>query len=246
MFFRGTKYLMALVLPSVVALLVLAKPIITAWLGPDFAHMALSAQILLSYQLLWVGPVIGEHILDRPGTGRSGDCSTASSWSQLGNLVLSIVLVQRLGVLGVVIGTAVPWVVDFPSRMHVILSGVGARSGGGSDNSAGPVYLSLTATLAVAAAGYLTPLVAVLPGLLLLAGALSNGVMGLAAAACIDSRREGRNSGASYTKCSHDRQPSVARHRQALMAWRRTVAIRELMHSTRVHAPCRTLVCRFG
>ncbi|PKL56776.1 MAG: hypothetical protein CVV34_07695, partial [Methanomicrobiales archaeon HGW-Methanomicrobiales-5] len=67
LFLRGTKYVMALVLPVVLALMILARPIITQWLGPSFASQSLAAQVLLSYQLLGVSVVVGEHILASRG-----------------------------------------------------------------------------------------------------------------------------------------------------------------------------------
>ncbi|MGB4593269.1 MAG: oligosaccharide flippase family protein [Coriobacteriia bacterium] len=169
LFFRGTKYVMALVLPVVVGLMILAKPIILHWLGPTFAAQSLAAQVLLSYQLLHVGPVIGESILISRGHARRRLFNSIFVVT-LGNLVLSIVLVQKIGIMGVVIGTAVPWIIDFPARMHVCLTEVGVSFWDWLKRSAGPVYLSLIATVAVAFACYLTPLVNSMLGL---AGALA-------------------------------------------------------------------------
>ncbi len=164
LFHRGTKYVMALILPVVVALIVLASPIITHWLGPAFATQALAAQILLSYQLLTVGAAIGDTILVSRGNARKRLFNSVFVVT-LGNLVLSVVLVQRIGILGVVIGTTVPWVVDFPMRLRVNLREVDVSVRDWLARSAGPVYLSLVATVGVALASYLTPLVNSLPGL---------------------------------------------------------------------------------
>ncbi len=165
LFFRGTKYVMALVLPVVVALMIFARPIITQWLGPDFSSQSLAAQILLSYQLLGVGAVVGESILVSRGHAKRR-LFNAIFVVTLGNLVLSILLVQRIGILGVVIGTAVPWIIDFPMRLRVALTEVEVSFRDWLAHSAGPVYLSLGATVAVAFACYLTPLVNSLAGLM--------------------------------------------------------------------------------
>jgi O-antigen/teichoic acid export membrane protein len=166
LFFRGTKYVMALVLPVVVGLILLASPIITHWLGPSFAPQALTARILLSYQLLGVSVVIGESILISRGHARRRLFNSIFVLT-LGNLVLSIVLVQRIGILGVAIGTAIPWIVDFPMRLRVALTEVGVSLRDWFMRSAGPVYLSLVATAAVAFLAYRTPLVDSLLGLAL-------------------------------------------------------------------------------
>lgn len=164
LFYRGTKYVMALVLPAVLALMILASPIITEWLGPAFSSMALSAQILLSYQLLGVGAVIGEAILIARGNARKRLFNSIFVVT-LGNLILSIVLVQKIGIMGVVIGTAVPWIVDFPWRLRVALREVDVSLRDWFMKSAGPVYLSLIGTAAVALLAYKTPLVDSLLGL---------------------------------------------------------------------------------
>lgn len=164
LFFRGTKYTMALVLPAVVGLMLFARPIITAWLGPSFAGQATAAQVLLSYQLLGVGAVIGESILVSRGHARRRLFNSVFVVT-LGNLVLSVVLVQRIGILGVVIGTAAPWIVDFPWRLRVALTEVDVSFREWLMRSSGPVYLSLLATIAVAFTCYYTPLVKSLLGL---------------------------------------------------------------------------------
>lgn len=173
LFFRGTKYVMALVLPVVLGLMILAKPIITHWLGPAFATQSTAAQVLLSYQLIGVGCVVGESILVSRGHAKRR-LFNAIFVVTLGNLVISIVLVQRIGIMGVVIGTAVPWFIDFPWRLRTALTEVEVSLWEWLQRAAGPVYLSLIATAAVALLCYLTPLVNSLLGLAV-AGALSVG-----------------------------------------------------------------------
>ncbi len=164
LFFRGTKYVMALILPPVLGLMILARPIITHWLGPAFATQARAAQVLLSYQLLVVGVVIGESILVSRGHAKKRLFNSVFVVT-LGNLVLSVFLVQRIGIMGVVIGTALPWIVDFPWRLRTSLREVEVTLGEWFRRSAGPVYLSLIATAAVASIAYVTPLVDSLVGL---------------------------------------------------------------------------------
>lgn len=171
LFYRGTKYVMALVLPVVLGLMIFAKPIITHWLGPAFATQSTAAQVLLSYQLLAAGAVIGESILISRGHAQRR-LFNAVFVVTLGNLVLSIILVQRIGIMGVVLGTTIPWLVDFPFRLRVALTEVEVSFWDWLKHAAGPVYLSLIATLLVALACYLTPLVNSLLGLAL-AGGLS-------------------------------------------------------------------------
>jgi O-antigen/teichoic acid export membrane protein len=164
LFFRGTKYTSALLLPPVVGLMILARPIITHWLGPAFATQARAAQVLLSYQLLVVTAVIGDSILVSRGNAKKRLFNSIFVVT-LGNLVLSIFLVQRIGIMGVVIGTAVPWIIDFPMRLRTNLQEVDVSFRDWFRRSAGPVYLSLIATIAIAFGAYATPLVDSLVGL---------------------------------------------------------------------------------
>ena len=163
LFFRGSKYVMALILPPVLGLMILARPIILHWLGPAFATQALAAQVLLSYQLLVVGSAIGETILVSRGHAKKRLFNSIAV--TVGNLVLSVILVQRIGIMGVVIGTALPWIIDFPWRLRTSLREVEVSLGDWLRRSAGPVYVSLVATAGVALAAYMTPLVDSLIGL---------------------------------------------------------------------------------
>jgi O-antigen/teichoic acid export membrane protein len=153
---------MALILPPVLGLMILASPIITHWLGPAFADQARAAQVLLSYQLLTVGMAIGDSIVISRGHARKRLNSVFIL--TLGNLVLSVILVQTIGIMGVVIGTALPWIIDFPWRLRTNLAEVGVSFAEWLQHSAGPVYLSLLATGAVAFAAHFTPLVDSLAG----------------------------------------------------------------------------------
>ena len=117
LFLRGTKYTLVLVTPAIVVLIVLARAILLRWVGPEFALQATNARILLAPQLLIVGGVIGDSIIT--GAGKLPKRLPYSLTMTAANLILSIVLVQRLGILGVVLGTAIPYLIDYPNP-HVV------------------------------------------------------------------------------------------------------------------------------
>jgi O-antigen/teichoic acid export membrane protein len=123
LFIRGTRYVTALVCPIVVLIIVLARPIIVNWLGSEFEGVVLAAQILSSYALLTIGTSVGDNIA--VGLGRLPKRIPYIIAITLGNLVLSVTLVQRLGIMGVVLGTAIPWYVELPTHIRFLVREIG-------------------------------------------------------------------------------------------------------------------------
>ncbi len=127
LFMRGTKYTVALITPIVVTLIVLAKPLILRWLGPLFVTQSLNAQILILPQLFMATATLGDSIIT--GKGRLPERLPYVLAITLGNLVLSLLLVQRFGILGVVLGTSIPYLVDYPFHVRMQLRIVGISAG---------------------------------------------------------------------------------------------------------------------
>ena len=123
LFVRGSKYTVALVTPVVVTLIVLAKPLILRWLGPAFVPQAVNAQILILPQLFMATATLGDSIIT--GQGNLPKRLPYAIAITIANLVLSLLLVQRLGILGVVLGTSIPYLVDYPFHVRIQLKLVG-------------------------------------------------------------------------------------------------------------------------
>jgi len=172
LFLRGSKYVLALVAPVVVVLLVLARPLLVRWLGPSFGAMAVNAQILIFPQLLVAGGTIGDSII--VGTGALKRRLPYSLSMVAANLILSLILVQRYGILGVVLGTAIPYLIDYPIHMWWLLRELKVPASRWGREVVAPVYPLLAIPLAVSAAGYFSPLSGSLIGLAAI-GALSVG-----------------------------------------------------------------------
>lgn len=119
LFLRGTKYSLVLVSPVVVVLVVVARPLLQTWLGAAFAAQALSAQLLISHQALTSGVALGDSMI--VGLGQLRKRVPYAVAMALLNLAISLALVQRLGILGVVLGTMIPYIIDFPFHIHLIL-----------------------------------------------------------------------------------------------------------------------------
>lgn len=119
LFLRGSKYALALVNPIVIVLMVVAHPLLEVWLGARFASYALAAQILISHQLLTSGAAVGGSMLGGLGLVKRR-VPYAVGIATL-NLTLSLLLVRPLGILGVVLGTAIPYFIDYPFHIRILL-----------------------------------------------------------------------------------------------------------------------------
>jgi O-antigen/teichoic acid export membrane protein len=87
-------------------MIVLAHPIVIAWVGPRFAGSVPVLYILALVVLVRVGTQTGSTVLK--GAGRHRFLAFNSLGIALANLCLSILLAPRFGLLGVAIGTIIP------------------------------------------------------------------------------------------------------------------------------------------
>jgi O-antigen/teichoic acid export membrane protein len=106
MMIDGTRIALTLVFGITVCLMTFAAPLITRWMGPEFEASVLPLQVLAVTGIVLVGQgPLGNILL---GTGRHRLVAYVALGEALANLVLSVMLVRRYGILGVAIGTAVP------------------------------------------------------------------------------------------------------------------------------------------
>lgn len=122
---RGTRYTLALFVPICVTLIVLAEPILEAWLGQRYAEGHVALAILVSYWLLYGGLVVTPGFL--VGAGRARQLATIMIGVAAANLVLALLLTPELGVEGPALATAVPFVVAFPFVLRLGLGASGAH-----------------------------------------------------------------------------------------------------------------------
>jgi O-antigen/teichoic acid export membrane protein len=121
---RGTRYTLALFVPVCVTLIVLAGPILDAWLGDRYGDGEVALAILVSYWLLYGGLVVTPGFL--VGAGRARELARIMIVVAGSNLVLSLILTPELGVEGPAVATAAPFVVAFPFMLRLGLSASGA------------------------------------------------------------------------------------------------------------------------
>ena len=108
---RGARYTLALVVPLAVTGMLLAGPILGLWLGETFRRGAGAMAILLSWWV--VSAPLGVLSALLIGAGRASYLARYAVAMAAGNLALALALTPSLGLEGVAIATAVPYLVMF-------------------------------------------------------------------------------------------------------------------------------------
>ncbi|MEP6919364.1 MAG: polysaccharide biosynthesis C-terminal domain-containing protein, partial [Acidobacteriota bacterium] len=109
-FLQGTLLALLLVVPIAAAAILLADPLVHAWLGPARAPAMVGAipiiQILSIAVVIRVGDATGTTILK--GAGQHRMLAGVNLGTGLANLALSILLLKPFGLIGVAVGTLMP------------------------------------------------------------------------------------------------------------------------------------------
>jgi O-antigen/teichoic acid export membrane protein len=118
---QGTRLTLAIVMPLSVGLILVARPLVTAWVGPEFSGSVIVLQLLLAAVILRVGSATAATILKGAGLHRllAGVNMTAA----LCNIAISLAVAPVYGLPGVALGTVIP---IFGSAVFVIFP-VGCR-----------------------------------------------------------------------------------------------------------------------
>ena len=128
LFVRSARLALAMFVPIAVAAVVLAEPLLAAWVGSRYATSAGLVVILVVAGGLEVVMVAATSFFQ--GIGRHRPLALLSASSALLNLVLSVILVRRFGLAGVAFGTLLATtlevVIATPWALRV--AGVGARA----------------------------------------------------------------------------------------------------------------------
>lgn len=122
---RGTRYTLGLTVPLAVVGMVLAAPILDFWLGPRYREAGTAMAILMSHWL--VNGSSGLLMALLVGVGRARQVTGYAAAVAVGDVVLALALIPWLGLEGVAIATALPYLLAFPVllRMALQASGVG-------------------------------------------------------------------------------------------------------------------------
>ncbi len=105
MFVRGTCYATAAALPFALAVLIFARPLLLAWIGPRALPATGAVRLFSCFEAMQMVNNVGSTMIY--GIGRIRFPLIVTAASTLLNLVLSIALVRPLGFEGVIVGTLV-------------------------------------------------------------------------------------------------------------------------------------------
>jgi O-antigen/teichoic acid export membrane protein len=119
----GSLYNIVLTVPFVVLMMVLAEPIIEAWIGHGYGRYAIYAQIFVSYWLVHANT--GGISAAITGIGRIRVFVWLTVIGAIVTLGLSIGLVVAWGTVGVIWGTVIPACLGLPLWMHYALRQIG-------------------------------------------------------------------------------------------------------------------------
>ncbi|MEX2024209.1 MAG: hypothetical protein WD993_03930, partial [Thermoleophilaceae bacterium] len=119
---RGCRYSLAGLMPVVVVGIVLAGPILGAWLGAGFAEAGTAMAILMSHWTL--NAVVGVAAATLVATGAARYLARWAMLLAAAAVALALALAGPLGIEGVAIATAVPYVLLFPYLMRATLRAV--------------------------------------------------------------------------------------------------------------------------
>jgi O-antigen/teichoic acid export membrane protein len=144
---RGTRYTLALFVPVCVTLIVLAEPILEAWLGDRYGAGDVALAILVSYWLVYGGLVVTPGFL--VGAGRAREVARIMICVAAVNLALSLALTPGLGIEGPAVATAASFFAAFPFVLRLGLNASGAPLAELARRAWAPNYL-LGAALALA------------------------------------------------------------------------------------------------
>jgi len=126
LFLRATRYSNVLVLLLVVPGLLFAGIVLEAWGGPSFRAGAEVMQILLFSQLFNNNHLVAISILTGQGNVKSY-ARYHAVWA-VTNIVLSVILIQSIGLRGVALGTAIPIVLLEPLYIATALKQLHLRA----------------------------------------------------------------------------------------------------------------------
>jgi O-antigen/teichoic acid export membrane protein len=111
LFSRGSRFLLLLFLPAIIAVVVLGPGFISLWMGARYVNISGKVLILLAIPLVFA-PMRGAAQQILYGSNRHKFSSFISLGEAFTNLALSIILAYRIGAVGVAWGTLIPGVLS--------------------------------------------------------------------------------------------------------------------------------------
>lgn len=127
LYVKGTRYSLAIGLPIIVGGILFAGPLIATWVGSDYTNMTGAARLFLVYPALALALVVGQTML--VGLGRMREMLRYHLVAVVINLLVSSLLVSRVGIIGVIWGTVVGYLLLWVPFTRLLLDQFGVTFG---------------------------------------------------------------------------------------------------------------------
>ena len=111
LFHKATRWTVGLSVPILITGIALSGPLITLWVGDSFVHLQGSVSLFLLWPVIASFNVIGSQFLN--AMGKTKESFFIAGSSVLVNLIVSISLVDKFGINGVMLGTVIGIAVVF-------------------------------------------------------------------------------------------------------------------------------------
>ncbi len=108
LYLYSTKYMTAFFLFLVIPVLIFTKQILNIWVGAEYESAAIYAQLLLLTAFFVLNHTASAQILT--GIGKIKKITRYQIIVAIMNLVLSVILAKLIGLIGVILGTVIPFV----------------------------------------------------------------------------------------------------------------------------------------
>jgi len=103
---QGTKWCLLLVLPITLTYIILGKRFIGLWMGPQYAELSGMILIIAAIgRIMWLSQSGTGNIL--LGVGKHKVITSANIATGAASILLSVLLIQRFGLIGVALGTSI-------------------------------------------------------------------------------------------------------------------------------------------
>ena len=119
LFLQGTKYSAALVLPIIIVGLVFLKQFLKLWVGEEFIHLTLPGQIFVLHFFFSATTALGSTML--VGLNKMKPAVKISGVGAIFNLIFSIIAIRFLGLLGLILGTVLAYILIWYPYLAYIL-----------------------------------------------------------------------------------------------------------------------------
>lgn len=112
MIFKGTRYFIIILIPLVSLFIIIMKPFITLWMGPDFGRFGYWGSLYMAQFLFSpITAIMGSVMI---GLSKLKPLQIMSFLMVIINLTVSVIFVQQLGFTGVIVGTVAAQYLVFP------------------------------------------------------------------------------------------------------------------------------------